>query len=87
MQEKEIAVDEDLPFFFETVQLFQAEELLKQEYNIRLNYGFSFINNQTIDSLRKTTIPKRAVVGSPWYSILCNPYYSEMFAYVSPCAN
>jgi hypothetical protein len=35
LQEKEIVVDEDLPNFFKTILLSQAEELVEEEKNLK----------------------------------------------------
>lgn len=40
LQQKEIAVDEDLPNFFTAVRLNQADEIIRECDNLRDNYGF-----------------------------------------------
>jgi len=60
-------VDEDLPGFFETVKLSHAEEVLSEEENMSKNYGFSFNDEDTIIALKKTCVPKKEIVGTPWY--------------------
>lgn len=51
MQAKEIEVDEDLPPFFESIKITQAEEVLLEEHNMLHNYGFSFNDGDTIGKL------------------------------------
>jgi len=61
LQEKEIEVDEDLPNFFKSVRLSQADEVLKEEANMREKYGFSYTDQDTVEYLEKATIPKKAI--------------------------
>lgn len=49
---------------------------------MRFNYGFGFNDGDTIAALRNTIIPKRGVVGTPWYQLLSNPKYSNAFMYI-----
>jgi hypothetical protein len=81
MQAKDMEVDEDLPPFLETVKLAHADELLSEEKNMRNNYGFSFNDGDTVEALSNTHVPKRPIVGTPWYQPLSNPKYSNEFTY------
>jgi len=81
LQQKEIMVDEDLPNFFSAVRLNQADEIINECDNLRDNYGFEIEDPQTLEILDHTKMPKKAIQGTPWYSILSNPEYSESFAY------
>lgn len=87
LQANEIEVDEDLPPFLTTVKLSQADEILKEEQNMNANYGASFQDVDTIDELRKTVIPKNAIQGTPWYSVLSNPKYANLFYYIGAHVN
>jgi hypothetical protein len=49
---------------------------------MRYNFRFSFTDGDTIAALRNTIIPKRSVVGTPWYQVLSNTKYSNAFMYV-----
>lgn len=49
---------------------------------MRFNYKFGFNDGDTIESLREAMIPKRAIVGTPWYQVLSNPKYSINFMYI-----
>jgi hypothetical protein len=82
LQSKEIEVDEDLPNFFKTVKLSQADELVSEEVNMKENFGFSFNDGDTIATLDETCVPKKAIQGTPWYQILSNPKYSGAFYYI-----
>lgn len=82
LQAKEIKVDEDLPPFLTTVKLSQADEILTEENNMRENFMFSYNDGDTIDALQKGKNPKKAIVGSPWYQVLSNPKYSNLFNYI-----
>ena len=81
LQQKEISVDEDLPNFFTSIKLNQADEIIKESDNMRDNYGFEIEDPQTLEILDHTKMPKKAIQGTPWYNILSNPEYSDSFAY------
>lgn len=49
-----------------------------------LNFNFSMLNSETVDNLRDSKTSKRKMVGTPWYYILLNQVYREMFAFISP---
>ena len=61
MADHEIAVDEDLPHFFEAVKLSHADELIKENINMQTNYGFEHNDPDTIEILDATKLPKRAI--------------------------
>ena len=44
-------------------------------------YGFEIEDPQTLEILDHTKMPKKAIQGTPWYSILSNSEYSDAFAY------
>lgn len=48
MSDHEIAVDEDLPHFFEAVKLSSADELISENLNMMQNYGFEPNDPDTI---------------------------------------
>lgn len=81
MQAKAIEVDEDLPDFFETVKLSMADELLLEESNMKMHYNFSYNDADTIEELVNSKNPKRPIQGTPWYSILSNAKYKNLFAF------
>jgi hypothetical protein len=62
--------------------LSQADELLSEESNMRENYGFTYNDGDTVTALRDGKNPKKAIQGTPWYSILSNPKYSGQFNYI-----
>jgi len=82
MASKEIAVDEDLPNFFKSVKLSQADELVKENENMQNNFGFMLNDPDTIKKLDDTKVPKKSIQGTPWYQILSNPKYANLFYYV-----
>ena len=82
LQSKEIKVDEDLPNFFKSVKLSQADELVLENDNMRDNFGIEINDPDTVKTLNETCIPKKAVQGTPWYSILSNPKYAALFYYI-----
>jgi hypothetical protein len=82
LSDQEIEVDEDLPNFFKSVKLSQADEIIAEEANMKANFGFSFNDGDTIETLDATCVPKKAIQGTPWYQILSNPKYSNLFYYI-----
>ena len=82
MQSVEIKVDEDLPNFFRSARLTQADELIKENENMQENFGINLNDPDTIEILDKTVMPKKAIQGTPWYQILSNPRYSNEFYYI-----
>lgn len=74
-------MDEDLPNFFTAVRRQQAAEVLKESENMRRNYKFEIEDRQTLDILEYSKMPKKAIQGTPWYSVLSNPEYCESFSY------
>jgi hypothetical protein len=48
LQEKEIKVDEDLPNFFDTILLSQADELVNEEKNVKDYFGIAFNDPDTV---------------------------------------
>jgi hypothetical protein len=82
LQSKEIKVDEDLPNFFKSVKLSQADELVIENENMQNNFGLCINDPDTIETLNNTCIPKKAVQGTPWYQVLSNPKYSTLFYYI-----
>ena len=49
---------------------------------MRDNFGFIHNDPDTIDLLKETRMPKKACQGSPWYQILSNQRYANLFYYV-----
>lgn len=49
-----------------------------------MKHNFGFIHNDpdTVSTLDATKVPKKAVQGTPWYQILSNQRYSNLFYYV-----
>ena len=59
-----------------------ADELLKENSNMKDNYGFDLFGDPNmIKHLENSAIPRQAIQGSPWYSVLSNPNYCEQFQY------
>lgn len=59
LQSQEMKVDEDLPNFFKCVKLTQAQEIIKEEENMKKNFGFQMNDPDTIQSLRNINVPKK----------------------------
>ena len=78
--------DEDLPEFFKSIPLKYADVLLKENEHIKDWYGFELNDPDTIELLveAKQKIPKKTIVGTPWYQVTSNLAYSEAFCYLGP---
>lgn len=48
-----------------------------------INFGFSFNDGDTINALRVSKLPKKPIVGTPWYQVLSNPKYKNDFGFIS----
>jgi len=72
LQSKEIKVDEDLPLFFKTIRLNQADEIVLEEENMKEHYGLAVNDPDTVATLDSTIMPKKAMMGTPWYTVLSN---------------
>jgi hypothetical protein len=82
MASKDINVDEDLPNFFKSVKLSQADEIILENENMKKNYLMCLNDPDTIHKLDETSVPKKAIQGTPWYQVLSNPKYSDLFYYI-----
>lgn len=61
MASQDIKVDEDLPNFFKSVRLSQADELVCENQNMQDNFGLNLNDPDTIEVLDATTMPKKAI--------------------------
>jgi len=82
MASKEIQVDEDLPNFFTSIKLSQADEVVLEYQNLRRNYGIEINDPKVVETLDATTMPKKAIQGTAWYDVLSNKKYTEDFQYI-----
>lgn len=78
-----ISVDEDLPKFFQTIKLHQADQIIKEYYHMRDRYGIEIEDADVIRKLEKVRIQDKTIQGTPWYYILSDLDYVERFNYVS----
>ena len=82
LQAKDVEVDEDLPNFFKTVKLSSADELVLEAQNLKDKYFIEIEDPRTIAVMDETTMPKKAIQGTPWYNVLSNQQYTEDFQYI-----
>lgn len=82
MESQKIEVDEDLPNFFSVIKFTAADEILDEEENFQNNFGILINDPDTITSLKKIIMPKKACQGTPWYQMLSNPKYQNDFNYI-----
>jgi len=77
-----INVDENLPPFFDSIRLRDADWLIKENTNLKEEYGFSIISSKVVKILDTVGTPKKAIQGVPYYIILANPLYYRDFQYI-----
>lgn len=82
LQEKKIEVDEGLPNFFNVIKLSQADQIVKEETNMKENFGVQINDPDTVERLDNTPQPKKAIQGTPWYTVLSNMKYQIQFNYI-----
>lgn len=82
MQSQDIQVDEDLPNFFSTIKLNQADEVVLEEQNMIDHFGVQINDPCTVERLDATRMPKKAMMGTPWYTVLSNASYQAEFNYI-----
>jgi len=75
-------VDENLPYFFNSIRLRDADWLLKENQNMKEEYGFSIINSKAAKILDTVGTPSKAIQGVPYYLVLANPLYYRDFQYI-----
>lgn len=61
LSDKDINVDEDLPNFFKSVKLSQADQVIEENKNLMKNYGFERTDPDCIATLDATVVPKKAI--------------------------
>ena len=82
MTAKKFEVDEDLPNFFKSITLGQADMLVKEEEHCQANFGVLINDPDTVRTLDETEVPDKALQGTPWYTVLSNQGYTEAFGYI-----
>ena len=78
----DIEVDENLPNFFESVKLSDADWLVKENNYVKENYNITFVNSTVIDRLDNWSPAKKPITGIAWYNLLANPAYVRGFNYI-----
>lgn len=46
------------------------------------HYGLQINDPDTVATLDSTTMPKKAMMGTPWYTVLSNSQYQNYFNYI-----
>ena len=82
LQDKQIAVDEDLPNFFKCITLSQADQLVEEERNMEKHYLLQINDPDTVDRLDNTAMPSKSIQGTPWYTVHSNERYRDNFNYI-----
>lgn len=87
MSSKVFEVDEDLPNFFESITLGQADMMVNEEHHCQNHFGVLVNDPDTVERLDETEVPEKAIQGTPWYTVLSNLSYIEAFAYIGAYVN
>ena len=77
-----INVDENLPFFFTAIRLKDADWLIKENENLKKEYGFEIIRQEVSNILDIISNPKKVIQGVPYYIIWAKPTYYRDFLYI-----
>jgi len=77
-----IEVDENLPLFFKSVKLSDADWLVKEAAYLEKTYEFSFAKQSLVDRLDAWELAKKPISGIAWYNLLANPAYVRQFNYI-----
>lgn len=56
-----INVDENLPYFFTSIRLKDADWLIKENENLKNEYGFSIVSKKVVQILDTVGTPKKAI--------------------------
>jgi len=84
LDQQDIEPDEDLPNFFNAVNLGQANQIVNADQYLKEKFEFEMNDPDTIARLDATTMPKKSIQGTPWYHILSNKWYVNEFNYIGP---
>jgi len=84
MSQEEMEVDEDLPNFFTALMISEADKILAENKQMMTEFGFELSESWLVEKLENTTWPEKSISGTPWYAIMCNPFYVESFAWLGP---
>ena len=79
-----LSVDEDLPNFFKTLPVSEADMLIAEHEHIQAEYGFELLDSYFIDRLKDVGWNTKQIQGTPWYALMSNPKYVEDFSYLGP---
>jgi hypothetical protein len=82
MMTRTFLIDEDLPNFFKAVRLSQADVLVKESENMENNFLIQPNDPDTVRTLNATSMPQKAIQGTPWYDVLTNTNYSNPMTYI-----
>ena len=83
LQKTPLDIEEELPNFFNAIKLYHADQVVCEFENLRDNYMIEIQRPEFVEKLQQMSVPKVAIsTGTPWYSILSNPYYADAFCYI-----
>lgn len=82
LTQNEIEVDENLPNFYASVKLSDADWMVKESNYLKEVYGFTFVNQKVVDKLDDWQLAKKPISGIAWYNVLANPAYVRSFNYI-----
>jgi len=77
-----IEVDENLPNFFASVKLSDADWVVKENNYLKDNYKFTFAKDSLVETLDAWKAAKKPISGIAWYNLLANPAYARSFNYI-----
>lgn len=84
MARESLSVDEDLPNFFKSLPIREADLLISEHEHVQAEYGFELFDSYFVDRLKEVGWNTRQIQGTPWYALMSNPKYVEDFSYIGP---
>ena len=82
MRRRDIAVDEDLPNFFDVLKPQQAYQMIAEAANMREQFAVEIMDEAALRRLGTMQWPAKTMQGTPFYDILSNRDYADQFCYI-----
>lgn len=75
LSEPEEAKDENLPNFYRTVKLMDADWIISENEYYERNYGMKAVSKELTNKLDSNSIVTKPIQGIAWYNVCANSEY------------
>ena len=82
LEEDEKARDEDLPNFYSTVKLQDADWVVSMNDHYEKEYNMHMVSKELTSKLDENGVVTKPIQGTPWYNVLANATYVQDFAFI-----